>query len=74
MLSNLKIKEFRQAANLSQQELANAMEVDRTTVSCWERGVSMPRADQIPKIADLLGVTIDALFGREPVQDGQNTA
>ena len=29
----------------------------------------MPRAEQLPKLADLLGCTIDTLFGREEQHD-----
>lgn len=65
----MKVRELRLAANLSQQAVADQLGVDRTTVTCWENGTSMPRADLLPKLADLLKCTIDALFGRD-----QNTA
>lgn len=65
----MKIKQLRLAAGLTQQEIADAMKVDRSTVSYWESGVSMPRAEQLPKLADLLGCTIDTLFGREEQHD-----
>lgn len=61
----MRVKELRISANLSQQDVAEAMEVDRSTVSYWESGKSFPRADQLPKLADLFHCTIDALFGRE---------
>lgn len=62
----MKVRELRMAANYSQQELADSMNVDRSTVSCWERGTAFPRAEQLPRLADILHCTIDALFGREP--------
>ena len=65
----MKIKELRQEANLTQKHVADHLGVDRTTVTCWENNTSMPRAEQLPKLADLFHCTIDALFGRE-----QNTA
>lgn len=61
----MNIKELRLAAKLSQQAVADHLDVDRTTVTCWENGTSMPRADLLPKLADLLNCTIDALFGRD---------
>jgi len=65
----MEVKALRLAANLSQQAVADHLGVDRTTVTCWENGTSMPRADLLPKLADLFKCTIDALFGRD-----QNTA
>lgn len=66
----MKFRELRLAANLTQQDIANRLNVDRSTVSYWEKGTAMPRAEQLPKLADLLNCTIDALYGR----DGQNSA
>ena len=66
----MKFRELRLAANLTQQDIANRLNVDRSTVSYWEKGTAMPRAEQLPKLADLLHCTSDALYGR----DGQNSA
>lgn len=65
----MKIKELRISANLTQKEVASELNVDRSTVSYWESGAAMPRADQLPKLADLFHCTIDALFGREDARD-----
>lgn len=61
----MKFKELRQAANLTQQKVADALNVDRSTVSYWENESALPRAEQLPKLADLFGCTIDELYGRE---------
>lgn len=61
----MQIREMRQAAGLTQQAVAAALDVDRSTVSYWETGGAMPRADQLPRLADLLGCSIDALYGRQ---------
>lgn len=61
----MKFKELRLAANLTQKDVAEELKVDRSTVSYWENDAAMPRADQLPKLADLFHCTIDALFGRE---------
>lgn len=61
----MKIKERRLAAKLTQKNVSDSLGVDRSTVACWETGTSLPRAEQLPKLADLFGCTIDALFGRE---------
>ena len=61
----MKIKDLRKAAGLTQSQLAEAMGVGQSTVCNWENGVAAPMASMLPKLADLLGCTIDALFGRE---------
>lgn len=53
----------RKKANILQADLAAAMNVNQSTVSMWESGASAPTADKLPKLAQLLGCTIDALFG-----------
>ena len=58
------IKELREAAGLSKTELARAMDVDLAAVHRWETGTAMPLAAKLPKLADLLGCSIDALYGR----------
>lgn len=62
----MRIKELREAAGISQAELVRAMGVDQAAVFRWENGQTMPRAAKLPQLADLLGCSIDDLFGREP--------
>ena len=62
----MKIKELRQAAGMTQVELAERVKVNQTAVSQWERGSALPSCDKLPELADALSCTIDALFGREP--------
>ena len=60
----MRIKELRQAAGVTQQALAEQLHVDRSAVAYWENGTAMPKAALLPALADALGCTIDALFGR----------
>lgn len=57
---NIDIK--RVNTGLSQERLANLLKVDRSTVAKWETGKSMPRAELLPKIAKILGCTVDDLL------------
>lgn len=63
----MEIKKYRKASGLSQQELADKLNVNRSTVAYWEKGIALPRAEMIPKVADALACTIDALYGRDPM-------
>ncbi|MBD5149937.1 MAG: helix-turn-helix domain-containing protein [Oscillibacter sp.] len=58
------IARYRKEQNLTQEELGKAAGVSTQAVSRWENG-GAPDVALLPAIADKLGVTIDALFGRE---------
>lgn len=52
-------------------QLAEKMHTDRSTIAKWETGVAMPSAAKLPLLAEVLGCTIDELFGRDT---GQSSA
>ena len=56
------LKEVRAKANLTQEQLANLINVDRSTITKWETGEAFPRADKLPLLAEKLNCTIDDLF------------
>ena len=60
------IQKFRKEIRITQKELGEAIGVSSSAVSQWESG-STPDVSLLPAIADRLGVTVDALFGREKV-------
>lgn len=60
------IKTARKAKGISQEELAVRLGVVRQTVSKWENGMSVPDADVLIKIAELLDVPVSQLLGMEP--------
>ena len=60
------IAKYRRQLGMTQEALANQLGVTNQAVSKWESGQSCPDISLLPKIADLFGITIDALFGREP--------
>ena len=57
------IAKFRKAKNMTQEELGRSVGVSTQAVSRWECG-GAPDITLLPAIADRLGVTVDALFGR----------
>lgn len=56
-----KITALRGERKLSQGDLAEKLEVSRQSVSKWETGQSVPELDKLIKLADLFGVSVDAL-------------
>ncbi len=63
------IKLYRKAKGLSQEELATKMNVVRQTVSKWEKGLSVPDADLLILLAEVLDVPVSALLGETPEQE-----
>lgn len=56
------IEKARKRAGMKQTELAEQMGTVQSTISMWENGTSLPTADKLPKLARVLGCTIDELF------------
>lgn len=50
------LRELRQERGLSQQELANASELERTHISALERALRTPSLPTIFKLADVLDI------------------
>ena len=57
------IRRFRKAKRLSQEEMAVRLHVVRQTVSKWENGLSVPDADVLVQMAELLDVSVCQLLG-----------
>ena len=47
---------------MTQEELSSLLNVSRTTVTMWEMGKALPRAELLPKLADILGCSVDELL------------
>ncbi len=58
----MRIKELREAAELQQKQVAEHMGVLQTAVSNWETEVALPKARELPRLARVLGCSIDELF------------
>lgn len=58
-----RIYAYRTKRNMSQGDLAEALEVSRQSVSKWENGNATPDLDKLVKMAKLFGVTLDELVG-----------
>jgi len=58
-----KIRDARKKIGISQTELAALLKVSRQTVSNWEKGLTVPDATALERIADLLHVSVSSLLG-----------
>ena len=65
-----RIQEARKARGLTQQQMADALSLARTTVTALEKGERRVRPDEIISMAGLFGRTVSDLVGsREPISD-----
>ena len=60
----MKIKALRKARGITQQ-LADSAGVARNAVSTWESEVSLPKTRELPRLAKILGCSINDLFESE---------
>ena len=63
-----KLQTLRKAAGLSQEQLAERLNVTRQAVSKWETGEGKPDIDNLLPLARLLGTTVDYLLDDEANQ------
>ncbi len=59
------IADLRKEKGMSQEELADVLFVTRQAISKWESDAGSPGIDNLQRIADYFGVSIDYLLGKE---------
>jgi transcriptional regulator with XRE-family HTH domain len=60
-----RLRALREAAGLSQSELAQRLGVHRSNIGFWEGKGIIPRSDLLAPMAEALGVTVNDLLGKE---------
>lgn len=66
---NENLSEKRMQRGLSQKAMAEAIGVAQSTYSLYEKGAREPNISKIVKISEVLNISLDDLFGTEPVAD-----
>ena len=63
-----RISENRKAKNIKQDELAEMLLVSPQAVSKWENNISCPDISILPKLSEILGISVDELLSgkKEP--------
>jgi len=56
---------YRKEKGLSQEKVAEYMEVSRQAVTKWESGLSRPSTDNLIRLSELLGVSVQTLLGND---------
>ncbi|WP_055668372.1 helix-turn-helix domain-containing protein [Desnuesiella massiliensis] len=57
-----KIKSLRKKRNLTQEQLGEHLGISFQSISKWENNIALPDITLVPKIATILGISIDELF------------
>lgn len=59
-----RFKSRRLQLGLNQRELSEKLNIQRTTITNYEKGYIMPTGEKLPEIANVLNVSVDYLLGR----------
>ncbi len=62
---NIRLRERRKKCGFTQQQMADAINVQLRTYQFYESGDRSPSFDNLVKISDILNVSIDFLLGRD---------
>ncbi|MFD1707690.1 helix-turn-helix domain-containing protein [Siminovitchia sediminis] len=65
MSFNVRLKEYRKRAKLTQEEIAKKLGIKRSTYAKYETGENQPDYKMLEKLADFFEVTTDDLLGRD---------
>lgn len=57
------LKQIRKEKGISQEELASRLNVVRQTISKWEKGLSVPDAELLIKLSEILETSVGTLLG-----------
>ena len=60
-----KILELRKNANMSQEKLAEKLNITRQTISNWELGQTLPDIEQTKEISKIFNITLDELVDND---------
>lgn len=61
----MRIQELMQKRGIQARQVAAAMDVSPVCVYQWMKGKTYPSAEKLPKLAETLCCSIDALYGLE---------
>ena len=60
-----KIQKYRKDLNLSQEELGQKLLVSRQTISLWEKDQTVPTIDNLMRLSDIFGISVDEILNSE---------
>lgn len=70
----MKLKQFREAAKMTQGEVAARLHITRSTVAHWERGRNGPSKRILPRVAELYRCSVEDLLDSNADSEQSPTA
>ena len=67
-----KLYELRKKEGLSQEELAEKVNVSRQTISKWEMGQSSPEMEKLINLSKIFDISLDELVGNDGINEKEN--
>ncbi len=67
------IRFYRKQAGLSQEQLAEKLDISRQAVAKWESGQSAPSTENLLRLCEILNVSLESLITAEPTASAQPT-
>lgn len=64
----MNLKNIRRNKGYTQDKLAKMLNISRTTISCWESGISQPDHATLIKLSKIFEVTVDEILGVAPMR------
>lgn len=71
---NENLKNIRKNKGFSQEQLSLRLNVVRQTISKWEKGLSVPDAEMLVKISEVLNVSVSELLGTNIESEQKNNS
>ncbi len=63
------LKQLRKEKQLSQEELADILDVSRQAISKWEQGMGYPEVEKLLLLSSKLNISLDSLMATEITQE-----
>lgn len=64
-----RLADLRKQNHLSQEALAEKLDLSRQAISKWERGESLPDTENLIALSGIYGISLDELLGKTPGED-----
>ena len=61
----MRIRDLRTCAGMTQRELADKLGISGAAVAQWETGDKRPTVGNLERLADIFGVSVDYILGRD---------
>ena len=69
-----KIQAYRKRLGMSQEELGQKLLVSRQTVSLWEKDQTVPTIDNLIRLREIFGVSVDEILGFETIEQNNENS